>query len=120
MTRHPPRSTRTATLLPYSTLFRSGVMVSPLLMPGVIIGISTLIFWQRCGGSGGIVLSILAQSTFIVAYVMLMVMARLQRFDRSLEEAALDLGASHLQAFRRITLTYLRPSIGRASCRERV
>src|SRR3546814_2814468 len=46
---------------------------------------------------------------------MLMVMARLQRFDRSLEEAALDLGASHLQAFRRITLPYLRPSLLAAS-----
>src|SRR3546814_3622288 len=39
--------------------FAYGVMVSPLLMPGVLIGISTLIFWQRFGVSGGIVLSIL-------------------------------------------------------------
>ncbi len=91
--------------------FVYGVMVSPLLTPGVIIGISTLVFWQRFGVAGGVFLSVVAQSTYIIAYVMLMVMARLQRFDRSLEEAALDLGASHLQAFRRVMLPYLRPSL---------
>jgi spermidine/putrescine transport system permease protein len=87
------------------------VMISPLLTPGVIIGISTLVFWRRFGVSGGIFLTVLAQSSFIAAYIMLMVMARLQRFDRSLEEAALDLGASHFQAFRRITLPFLRPAL---------
>ena len=42
---------------------------------------------------------------------MLLVLARLQRFDPALEEAALDLGASHLQVFRRILLPYLKPAI---------
>jgi len=88
-----------------------GVMVSPLLTPGVIIGISTLIFWRPYGVTGGVLLMILAQSSFIAAYVMLLVMARMQRFDRTLEEAALDLGASHLQVFRRITLPYLMPAV---------
>jgi spermidine/putrescine transport system permease protein len=91
--------------------FIYGVMVSPLLTPGVIIGISTLIFWRPYGVTGGMPLMILAQSSFIAAYVMLMVMARMQRFDRTLEEAALDLGATHLQAFRKVTLPFLRPSI---------
>lgn len=88
-----------------------GVMVSPLLTPGVIIGISTLIFWRPFGVTGGVPLMILAQSSFIAAYVMLMVLARMQRFDRTLEEAALDLGASHLQTFRKVTLPFLRPAI---------
>ena len=87
------------------------VMVSPLLTPGVIIGISTLVFWNRFGVSGGLALMVIGQSSFIIAYVMLLVMARLERFDRTLEEAALDLGASHLQVFRRILLPYLRPAI---------
>ncbi len=91
--------------------FIYGVMVSPLLTPGVIIGISTLIFWRPYGITGGYLLMVLAQSSFIAAYVMLMVMARMQRFDRTLEEAALDLGATHLQTFRRVTLPYLRPSM---------
>jgi len=87
------------------------VMVSPVLTPGVIIGISTLIFWRPYGVTGGLLLMVLAQSSFIAAYVMLLVLARLQRFDRTLEEAALDLGATHMQAFRRVTLPFLMPSI---------
>lgn len=91
--------------------FIYGLMLSPLLTPGVIIGISTLIFWRSLGVSGGIFLTIIAQTTFIAAYVMLMILARMQRFDRTLENAAFSLGASHLQVFRRITLPYLMPAI---------
>lgn len=91
--------------------FLYAVMVSPLLTPGVAIGISTLILWRQAGIGGGILLIILAQSSFIAAYVMLMVTARLQRFDRTLEEAALGLGASRVMVFRRILLPYLRPSL---------
>lgn len=87
------------------------IMMSPLLTPGVIIGISTLIFWKRFDVTGGIVLTVIAQTTFIAAYVMLMVLARLQRFDRTLENAALSLGATQWQAFRRILLPYLKPAI---------
>jgi spermidine/putrescine transport system permease protein len=87
------------------------LMVAPLLVPGIIIGISTLIFWTRLGVSSGLHLSTLGQCSFICSYVMLMVLARLQRLDRSLEEAALDLGASHAQALRLIVLPYLRPSL---------
>src|SRR5690606_32032431 len=73
--------------------------------------ISTLVFWRRFDITGGILLTVLAQSSFISAYVMLLVLARLARFDRNLEEAALSLGATHLQAFRRVTLPYLAPSL---------
>jgi spermidine/putrescine transport system permease protein len=59
----------------------------------------------------GLHLSTIGQCSFICSYVMLMVLARLQRLDRSLEEAALDLGASHAQALRLIVLPYLRPSL---------
>ena len=86
-------------------------MVAPLLVPGIIIGISTLIFWTRLGVSSGLHLSIVGQCSFICSYVMLMVLARLQRLDRSLEEAALDLGATHGQALRLIVLPYLQPSL---------
>jgi len=87
------------------------LMMSPLLTPGVIVGISTLIFWKGLSVSGGVFLTIVAQTTFISAYVMLMVLARLQRFDRTLENAALSLGATQWQAFRRILLPYLKPAI---------
>jgi len=87
------------------------VMISPILTPGVIIGISTLIFWSKMGASGGLLLSVVGQATFISSFCMLMFMARLQRFDRSQEEAALDLGASHRQVFFRVTLPFLRPTM---------
>jgi spermidine/putrescine transport system permease protein len=87
------------------------VMVSPLLTPGVAIGIATLVLWRQVGVGGGTALIILAQSSFISAYVMLMVAARMQRFDRTLEDAAVDLGASRIVVFRRILLPYLKPSL---------
>lgn len=87
------------------------VMVSPLLTPGIIIGISTVIFWRNFDVTAGLFTAILAQSAFIASYAMLMFMARLQRQDLTLEEAALDLGATRARAFRRITLPFLKPTI---------
>jgi spermidine/putrescine transport system permease protein len=86
-------------------------MISPLLTPGVIVGISTLVFWRRFDVTGGIFLTVLAQASFISAYAMLLISARLTRFDRNLEEAALSLGATHFQAFRKVTLPYLQPAL---------
>lgn len=91
--------------------FAYAVMVSPLLTPGVVIGISTLILWRQVGVGGGLFLIVIAQSTFIICYVMLMVIARLQRFDRTQEEAALGLGASRFMVFRRVLLPFLRPAL---------
>lgn len=88
-----------------------GILVSPVLTPGVILGISTLVLWNNIGVPGGIFLTVIAQSTFIAAYAMLLFMARLQRFDPVLEEAALDLGASHQQVFWKVTVPFLRPTI---------
>lgn len=87
------------------------VMVSPLLTPGVVVGIATLVLWRQLGVGGGIFLIVLAQSSFIICYVMLMVAARLQRFDRTQEEAAIGLGASRFMVFRRILLPFLRPAL---------
>ncbi|MCT8970630.1 ABC transporter permease [Microbaculum marinisediminis] len=88
-----------------------GVLVSPILTPGIILGISTLIFWRNFEVPGGLFLAMMAQATFIASYSMLMFMARLQRQDRSLEEAALDLGASSFLVFRRVTIPFLAPTI---------
>ncbi len=88
-----------------------GILVSPVLTPGIILGISALIFWRNFNVPGGLFVAAMAQSTFIASYCMLMFMARLQRQDRTLEEAALDLGASNVFVFRRITLPFLMPTI---------
>jgi spermidine/putrescine transport system permease protein len=92
--------------------FLYGVMVAPILTPGAVIGISTLLFWNRFDVPAGLHLATLGQVSFIAAYVMLLVLARLQSFDAGLEEAALDLGASHAQVMRRIVIPHLYPAIG--------
>lgn len=106
-------------------LFRSSrsfyyfVVVAPVLTPGIVIGIATVVFWRDFSGFAGVrglfyngtVLTVLAQSSFIASYCMLIILARLQRFDLSQEEAALDLGASYPQVFRDILLPFLRPAI---------
>lgn len=89
-----------------------GLMVAPILTPGAVIGISTLLFWNGMSVPAGLHLSVLGQVSFISAFVMLLVLARLQSFDRGLEEAALDLGASHGQVLRRILLPHLYPALG--------
>jgi spermidine/putrescine transport system permease protein len=88
-----------------------GLLVSPILTPGVILGISTLVFWRQFDVSGGLFVAGAAQTSFIASYCMLIIMARLQRQDRSLEEAALDLGASPWLLFRRVTLPFLTPAL---------
>jgi spermidine/putrescine transport system permease protein len=89
-----------------------GMMVAPILTPGAVIGISTLLFWHHFSVPSGLHLSTLGQCSYISAFVMLLVLARLQSFDRGLEEAALDLGASYSQVLRRILLPHLYPAIG--------
>lgn len=89
-----------------------GLMVAPILAPGAVIGISTLLFWNTFSVPAGLHLSVLGQVSYIAAFVMLLVLARLQSFDAALEEAALDLGASHGQVLRRILLPHLYPAIG--------
>ena len=98
------------------------IVVSPVLTPGVILGISTVIFWKDVTAwtgakflYDGFFLTIIGQSTFISAYCMLVFLSRLQRFDRAQEEAALDLGASYTQVFLHILLPFLRPAVLSAS-----
>src|SRR5262245_26715480 len=91
--------------------FLYAVLVSPILAPGIVLGISTFIFWsQQVGLRASWWTAALAQTTFIAAYCMLIFIARLQRFDTTLEEAGLDLGASPRQVFWRITIPYMRPA----------
>ena len=103
------------------TLFYS-MAIMPVLFPGVVIGISTVVLWDRIAsmtgggamadiGRNGVFLTILAQTCFISTYCFLIFVARLQRFDKTQEEAALDLGASQTQVFFKILMPYLMPAI---------
>ena len=91
------------------------VLLSPMLAPGVVLGLSALVFWGRVGIDAGLFTIIMAQVTFIAGYPLLILMARLQRQPVELEEAALDLGASPFRVFRRITLPFLLPAMASAA-----
>ncbi|WP_417672741.1 ABC transporter permease [Pseudodonghicola sp.] len=87
------------------------VLLSPMLAPGIVLGLSALVFWGRLGVNAGLFTIMMAQVTFVAGYPMLILMARLQRQPIELEEAALDLGATPLRVFRRLTLPYLAPAL---------
>ena len=92
------------------TLF-SGMIYAPLVMPEVITGLSLLLLFIGIGLDRGVLTIVLAHTTFSMAYVSVVVSARLVSFDRSLEEAALDLGATPFDAFRLVTLPIIAPAV---------
>jgi len=100
------------------------LMIAPLVIPGVILGISILLFSNTAGlffeNTFGIDIKILrpgfwlivfGQFSFITTIVTIVVSARLRKFDRTLEEAASNLGANRFEVIWFITLQYLKPSI---------
>lgn len=90
------------------------VLLSPMLAPGIVLGLSALVFWGQLGVGAGLFTIMMAQVTFVAGYPMLILMARLQRQPVELEEAALDLGATPFHVFRRITLPFLLPALASA------
>ena len=92
------------------TLF-SGMIYAPLVMPEVITGLSLLLLFIAIGMDRGVLTIVLAHTTFSMCYVSVVVSSRLVTFDESLEEAALDLGASPFEAFRLVTLPIIAPAV---------
>jgi spermidine/putrescine transport system permease protein len=84
---------------------------APIIMPEIIIGISLLSFFSAISMPLGFTTVIIAHITFCFPFVLVAVQARLQGLDPALEEAALDLGASPLQAFWHVILPSLRPAV---------
>lgn len=86
-----------------------------LLTPEIVTGVSLLAFFQwmfrALHFQLGLHTVILAHVSFSLAYVAIVILARLRIFDRALEEAALDLGANQWEAFRYVTLPMLLPGI---------
>jgi len=83
----------------------------PMVMPEILMGISLLILFATIGVGLGFGTVIIGHVTFSFPFVLVAVQARLQGLDPSLEEAALDLGASPLQAFWLVIVPCLRPAI---------
>jgi putrescine transport system permease protein len=92
------------------TLF-AGLVFAPLVMPEVILGLSLLLLFVAADVARGFWTIVLAHTTFGMCYVAVVVQSRLLSFDRSLEEAAMDLGAPPLKTFVVITLPLIAPAL---------
>jgi putrescine transport system permease protein len=90
----------------------TGMIYAPLVMPEVITGLALLLFFVAINLDRGFWTVTLAHTTLTMCFVTVIVQARLVTFDRGLEEAAMDLGASPLKSFLVITLPLIAPSVG--------
>ncbi|MDH5471488.1 MAG: ABC transporter permease [Gammaproteobacteria bacterium] len=88
-----------------------GLVLAPIAMPDILMGVSLLLFFIMLNMSLGLISITLAHITFCIGFVALSVQARMTAIDRSLTEAARDLGATPWQCFRKITLPLLAPGI---------
>ena len=98
-------------------LLFSGLVTAPLIMPEVITGISSLMFfilmaeWIGWPGERGFTTVTLAHITFSMVFVTTIVQARMLQSDRSIEEAAMDLGSRPWQVMRDVTIPVISPAI---------
>lgn len=108
---------------PYKNFFYI-MMVVPLVIPGVILGISILVLASTVANGveetfnyeieflrPGILLVVLGQFSFITTITSLVITARLRKFDETMEEAAFNLGASRARVLRTVTLPFLWPAM---------
>lgn len=91
-------------------LFQSALYI-PLIMPDLVIGIALLLFYTFINLELGIFTILLAHISFSIPLTTLVVIARMQRIDRTLEDAAMDLGADEWTTMRKVTLPLLKPGI---------
>jgi putrescine transport system permease protein len=100
---------------PTKTIF-GAMITAPLVMPEVITGLSILLMLVSMGGligiaPKGVVAIWVAHVTFTLAFVTVVVSSRLAELDKSLEEAAMDLGANRIKVFFLITLPIIAPAL---------
>jgi putrescine transport system permease protein len=95
---------------PGRTLF-SGMVYAPLVMPEVITGLSLLLLFVAFNVDRGFWTIAIAHTTLTMCFVTVIVQARLAGFDRSLEDAAMDLGCPPLRTFLTVTLPLIAPAI---------
>jgi spermidine/putrescine transport system permease protein len=98
----------------------TALVAVPMIVPEIIMGVSFLVFISVVGGllqrigvplGRGYLAIIIAHVTFSFPFVMVTIQARLAGIDPALEEAAMDLGATPAQAFRKVIVPYLLPAI---------
>jgi putrescine transport system permease protein len=89
----------------------TGLVYAPMVMPEVITGLALLLLFVAIGFERGFWTVTLAHTTFALCFVTVVVQSRLVAFDRALEEAAMDLGATPLRTFLSVTLPLIAPAV---------
>lgn len=89
----------------------SALLLSPLVIPYVVFGISLLLLFHQLGVGRGTLTVVVGHIVVTLPYAILVLVPRLEQIDATLEEAAFDLGASHLRTFRSITLPLILPAV---------
>jgi spermidine/putrescine transport system permease protein len=89
----------------------TGLIMAPLFLPEIIVAVSLLLVMLQIGMELSLTTIILGQIVFCLPYSMSVLLSGFEGFDRSLEEASLDLGETALGTFRRVTLPVVAPAI---------
>jgi spermidine/putrescine transport system permease protein len=89
----------------------SALLLSPLVIPYVVFGVSLLLLFHRVGIPRSVLTVVIGHIVISLPYTILVLVPRLEQIDVSLEEAAYDLGASRLRTFRSITLPLILPAV---------
>lgn len=87
------------------------LVTMPLVLPEILMGMSLLLLFVSLGTRLSLVTVTIAHVTFCISYVTLVVQSRLQDFDFQIVDAARDLGATRIQAFRKVVLPLIAPGI---------
>ncbi len=101
LARHLPRARRAA----------GAILYLPIVTPEIVAGVSLLVLFSWLGIGLGVTTIVIAHTAFSIPFVTVVVLARLQGTDRTLEEAAMSLGADEFATFRRVTLPQLMPGV---------
>jgi spermidine/putrescine transport system permease protein len=91
--------------------FADSAIYAATVMPEIVVGVSLLVFFVAAGLQLGIITIVIAHVAFTISFVTIVVRARLSGMDRSVEEAAQDLGATPVQTFLRVTLPLILPGV---------
>jgi spermidine/putrescine transport system permease protein len=91
--------------------FADSAIYAATVMPEIVVGVSLLVFFVAAGIQLGIISIIIAHVAFTISFVTIVVRARLSGMDRSIEEAAQDLGANPIETFLRVTLPLILPGV---------
>jgi spermidine/putrescine transport system permease protein len=87
------------------------LVAAPMIIPDIVLAIALLSFYTLLNMSLGLHSIVLSHAVFNIAFVAMVVRTRLKNFDRSIVEASIDLGASEITTFRRVTLPVIAPGV---------